>query len=120
MPSSDALKTQLYQQLARVAQALASGSRLQLLEFIAQGERSVETLAAMTGLSVANCSKHLQVLRQAGLTIVLTSHSLERGLQVADRIVILARGRLVHDCRNEGLELPALRQTYERCTGEAA
>lgn len=67
MPSSDALKTQLYQQLARVAQALASGSRLQLLEFIAQGERSVEALAAMTGLSVANCSKHLQALRQAGL-----------------------------------------------------
>jgi rhodanese-related sulfurtransferase/DNA-binding transcriptional ArsR family regulator len=61
------MKTQLYQQLARVAQALASDARLQILEFVAQGERSVDSLAAMTGLSVANASKHLQALRQAGL-----------------------------------------------------
>lgn len=65
--SSDALKTRLYEQLARVGTALASAGRLQLLEFIAQGERSVEMLAAMSGLSFANCSKHLQALRQAGL-----------------------------------------------------
>lgn len=65
--SSDALKTRLYEQLARVGAALASAGRLQILEFLAQGERSVDTLAAMTGLSVANCSKHLQALRQAGL-----------------------------------------------------
>jgi len=61
------MKSALYQQLGRVAQALASGSRLQLLEFVAQGERSVDALAAMAGLSVANTSKHLQALRQAGL-----------------------------------------------------
>ena len=61
------MKSALYQQLGRVAQALASGSRLQILEFVAQGERSVDALAAMTGLSVANTSKHLQALRQAGL-----------------------------------------------------
>jgi rhodanese-related sulfurtransferase/DNA-binding transcriptional ArsR family regulator len=61
------MKSALYQQLGRVAQALASGSRLQILEFVAQGERSVDTLAAMAGLSVANTSKHLQALRQAGL-----------------------------------------------------
>ncbi len=65
--SSDALKTRLYEQLARVGTALGSAGRLQLLEFIAQGERSVEMLAAMSGLSFANCSKHLQALRQAGL-----------------------------------------------------
>lgn len=65
--SSDALKTRLYEQLARVGTALASAGRLQILEFLAQGERSVDALAAMTGLSVANCSKHLQALRQAGL-----------------------------------------------------
>lgn len=61
------MKTQLYQQIARVAQALASDARLQILEFVAQGERSVDSLAAMTGLSVANTSKHLQALRQSGL-----------------------------------------------------
>ena len=65
--SSDALKSELYAQIARVALALGSGGRLQLLEFVAQGERSVDALAQMTGLSVANTSKHLQALRQAGL-----------------------------------------------------
>jgi DNA-binding transcriptional ArsR family regulator len=63
------MKTQVYQQIARVAQALASDARLQILELVAQGERSVESLASMTGLSMANCSKHLQALRQAGLVI---------------------------------------------------
>ena len=61
------MKLALYEQLSRVAQALGSAGRLQILEFIAQGERSVDTLAAMTGLSVANTSKHLQALRQVGL-----------------------------------------------------
>jgi rhodanese-related sulfurtransferase/DNA-binding transcriptional ArsR family regulator len=61
------VKSAVYQQLARVAQALASDARLHLLEYLAQTERSVDELAGMTGLSVANCSKHLQALRQAGL-----------------------------------------------------
>jgi rhodanese-related sulfurtransferase/predicted transcriptional regulator len=62
-----AIKSALYRQLARVARALGSPGRLQLLEYVAQGERSVDALAAMTGLSLANASKHLQALRQAGL-----------------------------------------------------
>lgn len=65
--SSDLAKSRLYEAVGRVAAALASAARLQLLEFVAQGERSVDALAAMTGLSVANTSKHLQALRQAGL-----------------------------------------------------
>lgn len=60
-------KSRLFEQLARVGAALGAAGRLQLLEFLAQGERSVDALAEMTGLSVANCSKHLQALRQAGL-----------------------------------------------------
>ena len=66
-PPSDSMKSALYEQLARVGLALGSAGRLQILEFVAQGERSVDALAAMTGLSVANTSKHLQALRQAGL-----------------------------------------------------
>lgn len=66
-PSNEAMKSALYEQLGRVAQALGSAGRLQILEFVAQGERSVDALAAMTGLSTANTSKHLQALRQAGL-----------------------------------------------------
>ena len=65
--SNEAMKSALYEQLARVAQALGSPGRLQILEFVAQVERGVDELAAMTGLSVANTSKHLQALRQAGL-----------------------------------------------------
>jgi rhodanese-related sulfurtransferase/DNA-binding transcriptional ArsR family regulator len=65
--SSDPAKERLYQAIGRVAAALGSAGRLQLLEFVAQGERSVDALATMTGLSVANTSKHLQALRQAGL-----------------------------------------------------
>ena len=61
------MKSEIYQHIARVAQALGAESRLHLLEYLAQTERSVDELAGMTGLSVANCSKHLQALRQAGL-----------------------------------------------------
>ena len=60
----------VYQSLATVAQALANPNRLQLLEHLAQGERSVEPLAAITGLRFANASQHLQALRQAGLVVV--------------------------------------------------
>jgi len=60
-------KQDVYAQLARVGKALSSGNRLELLEFVAQGPRSVEELATMTRLSVANASKHLQELRRSGL-----------------------------------------------------
>jgi DNA-binding transcriptional ArsR family regulator len=60
LPSSEDMKSALYEQLGRVAQALGSAGRLQILEYVAQGERSVDALAAMTGLSAANTSKHLQ------------------------------------------------------------
>ena len=65
--SSDPAKERLYHAIGRVAAALGSAGRLKILEYVAQGERSVEALARMTGLSVANTSKHLQALRQAGL-----------------------------------------------------
>jgi rhodanese-related sulfurtransferase/DNA-binding MarR family transcriptional regulator len=61
------VKSLLFAEFARVSKALGSGNRLELLEFLAQGERSVDTLAKLSGLSVANTSRHLQVLRQAGL-----------------------------------------------------
>ena len=50
-----------------VARGLASAARLELLDFLAQGERSVEDLARVAGLSIANTSKHLQQLKGAGL-----------------------------------------------------
>lgn len=65
--STPNVKSLLFAEFARVSKALGSGNRLELLEFLAQGERSVDTLAKLSGLSVANTSRHLQVLRQAGL-----------------------------------------------------
>ncbi len=65
--SSSNPKRELYAQFAAVAKAIANEHRLELLELIAQGERSVEALAERSGLSVANTSQHLQHLRRAGL-----------------------------------------------------
>jgi rhodanese-related sulfurtransferase/DNA-binding transcriptional ArsR family regulator len=62
-------KVALFDEFARVAKALASGRRLELLDVLANGERTVEALAGEVALSVANTSQHLQVLRQAGLVI---------------------------------------------------
>jgi rhodanese-related sulfurtransferase/DNA-binding transcriptional ArsR family regulator len=65
--SSGNPKRDLYAQFASVAKAIANEHRLELLELVAQGERSVETLAQRSGLSIANASQHLQHLRRAGL-----------------------------------------------------
>jgi rhodanese-related sulfurtransferase/biotin operon repressor len=70
-------KKRLYEQLARVAKALAQPGRLELLEALGQGERSVEGLATASGISVANTSHHLQTLRDGGLVT-----SRRDGLQV--------------------------------------
>ncbi|MEI4263336.1 ArsR/SmtB family transcription factor [Roseovarius sp. D0-M9] len=60
-------KTALLEEYALVARALSAPARLSLLEQLAQGERGVEALADKTGLTVANCSQHLQQLRRAAL-----------------------------------------------------
>lgn len=60
-------KIDLYDQLARFGNALANGRRLELIDLLAQGERTVESLAAETEQPVANVSQHLQVLRRARL-----------------------------------------------------
>lgn len=67
MSSKREPKQALFEQLAVVARALGSAARLELLDFLAQGVRSVEELAQAAGLSVANASKHLQQLKSAGL-----------------------------------------------------
>ncbi len=60
-------KDQLYAQLSRIGKGVASPRRLELVEVLAQGERTVEALARETGLSLANASHHLQILREARL-----------------------------------------------------
>lgn len=75
--STGNFKQDVYAQLARVAKAIGHAHRLELLELVAQGSRGVDELAAMTHLSVANTSKHLQELRQAGLV-----HARKDGVRV--------------------------------------
>src|SRR5574341_7582 len=60
-------KDRLYEQFAHTAKAVASPKRIELLELLAQGERTVEALAGATGMQVTNTSAHLQVLRHARL-----------------------------------------------------
>lgn len=60
-------KQAIYGSLAEVAQALGHAHRLELLEHLAQGERSVEELSARASLTFANTSRHLQILRRARL-----------------------------------------------------
>jgi rhodanese-related sulfurtransferase/DNA-binding MarR family transcriptional regulator len=60
-------KNRLYGQFARIGKALSSPYRLEVLELLAQGERTVDSLATEIGLSLANTSQHLRALRQASL-----------------------------------------------------
>jgi rhodanese-related sulfurtransferase/DNA-binding transcriptional ArsR family regulator len=60
-------KDRLYGQFARIGKALSSPHRLEILELLAQSERTVDSLATEIGLSLANASQHLQALRQAAL-----------------------------------------------------
>src|ERR671910_1131047 len=60
-------KRALFDEFGRIGKALSSGRRIELLDVLANGERTVEAVAGEVGLSVANTSQHLQVLRQAGL-----------------------------------------------------
>jgi rhodanese-related sulfurtransferase/DNA-binding transcriptional ArsR family regulator len=67
MSSPREFKDRLYGQLSRIGKALGSPHRLEFLELLAQSERTVDSLATETGLSVANASQHLQALKQAAL-----------------------------------------------------
>src|SRR5438445_5623087 len=74
-------KDRLYGQFARIGKALSSPQRLEILELLAQGERTVDALAKELGLSLANTSQHLQALRRAALV-----ESRKEGLFVAYRL----------------------------------
>ena len=76
----------IYEQFARIGKAISSPKRLELLDLICQGEKTVESLAAETGLTLANTSQHLQVLRTARL-VEAERDGLYVKYRVADRMV---------------------------------
>lgn len=81
------LKQQIYSQVARIGKVVCHGHRLELLEYLAQGERTVEALAKLTGLSVANTSQHLRVMRQSGL-VEARKHGLYVYYSIADDEIV--------------------------------
>jgi rhodanese-related sulfurtransferase/DNA-binding transcriptional ArsR family regulator len=103
-------KDRLYAEFARIGKAMASPHRLEILEILAQSERTVESLATETGLSIANTSRHLQQLRQAQLVLTrregLFVHYRLAGPQVVALVLALRHtaerhlaelDRVVHD-----------------------
>lgn len=82
-------KDSVYEQLARIGKALAAPKRLELIDLLSQGPRTVERLAELAALSIANTSQHLQVLRGARLV-----EAEKQGLYVTYRIADQQVGQL--------------------------
>ena len=106
-----AFKDRLYGELAAIGRALASPHRLELLDLLGQGERSVEALAREANLSLANASAHLQVLRRARLV-----DAEKRGLFVVYRLASPDVSKLWRTLRDVGAsqiaEVDRLVETY--------
>ena len=82
-------KRAVFENLSRIGAALSSAVRLELLELLAQGERSVEELATLTGATVANTSQHLQKLKAAGLIVGRKEAQFVRYRLAGDEVVRL-------------------------------
>jgi rhodanese-related sulfurtransferase len=106
-----AAKQRIYEQFARISKALAAPARLELLDLLVQGERSVDALATATELSVANASQHLQVLAAARL--VDSRRDAQRVLyRIADESVIALWHSLRHTAEARLAELDEVARDY--------
>jgi ArsR family transcriptional regulator len=96
MESSQGVKATLHQCFAEVAKAAAHPHRLALLDQLAQGERNVDALADIVGLTIANASQHLQSMRRAGLVAVRREGKFMRYRLSDDSVLnlLLAIGRV--------------------------
>ncbi len=109
--SSQSPKQALFAQFAGVAKSLGHPHRLQLVELIAQGERSVDVLAQRTGLSIANASQHLQHLRRAGL-VKATRNGKFVYYQLADDTVLDLVGALRRIAERNVAEVQRIVRSY--------
>ncbi len=80
-------KDALFAKFGQIASAFASPKRIEIIDVLAQGERNVETLARQTGLSVANTSRHLQILKGANL-VTARKDGLQAFYRLADPMVL--------------------------------
>jgi DNA-binding transcriptional ArsR family regulator/rhodanese-related sulfurtransferase len=106
-------KDELYREFARVGATLASPKRLEILDLLAQRERSVEDLAAELELSVANASRHLRVLAQARLVETRRAGTFAHYRLASPTVLRLVR--LIGEAAEE--HLPEVRATLERHLG---
>ena len=106
-----ATKTRIYEQFARVGKALAAPGRLELIDLLAQGERSVDALATEAQMSIANASQHLQILLAARL--VTTRRDAQRiYYRLAAPSVIELWLALRRTAESQLAELPAVAREY--------
>lgn len=96
-------KARLYEEFAQGGKALANGKRLELLDLLAQGERTVESLAGAAGLNLTTVSANLQTLKQAGFVATrregVRVHYRLAGQDVAQLLVLLRKVTAAHNTR---------------------
>ncbi|MEU3349001.1 metalloregulator ArsR/SmtB family transcription factor [Streptomyces sp. NPDC006700] len=106
-----AAKARLYDAFAASGKALASGKRLELLDLLAQGERTVDALAKAAGLNLTTASAHLQTLKQAGFVSTrregVRIHYRLAGDDVAELLALLCKVAETHQAG-----VPAARDAY--------
>ncbi len=105
------LRQKVNEHLALMAQALASPQRLDMLDYLAQAERSVDELSQLAGLTVANTSRHLQVLKQAAL-VVVRREGKKRFYRLAGNDVVTLISSLRQTARTHLAEVDRLMQSY--------
>jgi rhodanese-related sulfurtransferase/DNA-binding transcriptional ArsR family regulator len=113
-------KAAMYQAFARVGQALGNPLRLQLLDLLAQAERSVDVLAATAGATVGNTSAQLRTLREAGLVIARRDgNRIFYQLSGPDVLALLTTLTRVADAHAAGAERAARRYLGDTAALEA-
>jgi len=105
------LRQKVNEHLALIAQGLASPQRLDMLDYLAQTERSVDELSQLAGLTVANTSRHLQVLKQAAL-VVARRQGKKRFYRLAGNDVIALISSLRRTAEIHLAEVERLMQSY--------
>ena len=106
-----AFKTGLYEQFARIGKALASPHRIEMMELLAQRERTVESLGDELGLTLGNASSHLQVLREARL-VEARKEGLYVHYRVADHVVLQLLESLRKTAESRLAEVDRLVQSF--------
>jgi rhodanese-related sulfurtransferase len=106
-----ASKQALFDEFARVAKALSSGRRAEIVDLLANGERSVESIASEIESSVANASQHLQILRRAGLVSSRRQRTSIYYRLASPDVVALWRG-VQHVAKDRVAEVERLARAY--------